>query len=104
MKVVLNLSTYATKEELDHATGVDTSDLAAKTYFIASKAEAHKLDIYKLVKVPTSINNFKTKVDDLDAGKLKTVPVELKKISAAVDNEVVKNKKFSTLLLLVKSK
>ena len=29
-KVVLDSSNYATKEELDHATGVDTSDLAAK--------------------------------------------------------------------------
>ena len=28
VKVVLDLSNYATKEELDHATGVDTTDLA----------------------------------------------------------------------------
>ena len=30
IKVVLN---YATKKELEHATGIDTSDLAAKKYF-----------------------------------------------------------------------
>ena len=30
IKVVLDLSNYATKKELDHTTGVDTSDLAAK--------------------------------------------------------------------------
>ena len=30
VKVVLALSNYATKKELDHATGIDTSDLAAK--------------------------------------------------------------------------
>ena len=30
------------------------------------------------------------KVDDLDNGKLKTAPVNLKKLSDAVDNEVVK--------------
>ena len=30
VKVVLDLSNYATKKELEHATGVDTSDLAAK--------------------------------------------------------------------------
>ena len=30
VKVVLGLSNYATKKELDHATDVDTSDLAAK--------------------------------------------------------------------------
>ena len=31
--VVLDLSNYATKNELDHATGVDTSDLADKKDF-----------------------------------------------------------------------
>ena len=30
VKVVLDLSNYATKKELEHATGVDTSDLAGK--------------------------------------------------------------------------
>ena len=30
VKVVLDLSNYATKKELDHATGVDICDLAAK--------------------------------------------------------------------------
>ena len=34
VKVVLDLSNYATKKELDHATGVDTSDLAAKKDFV----------------------------------------------------------------------
>ena len=43
------------------------------------------------------MNNLKTKVDDLDVGKLKTVPVDLKKLSDEVDNEVVKNTKFNTL-------
>ena len=36
------------------------------------KAEVDKLDVNKLVNVPTSLNNLKTKVDDLDIGKLKT--------------------------------
>ena len=82
VKVVLDLSNYATKKELYHATGVDISNLAAKKDFIALKAEVEKLDINKLVNVPTS---------------LKTVPVDLKKLSDIVDDEVVKNKKFSTL-------
>ena len=79
MKVVLYLSNYATKKELEHAKGVDTSDLAAKKYFIILKAEFEKLGIAKLVTVPTSLNNLKTKIDDLDVGKLKTVPIDLKK-------------------------
>ena len=33
----------------------------------------------------------------LDVGKLKSIPVELKKLSDVVDNEVVKNTKFNTL-------
>ena len=68
---MLDLSNYASKEELDHATRVDTSDLAAKKNFIALKTEVDKLDINKLVNVSTSLNNLKTKVDDLVVGKLK---------------------------------
>ena len=49
------------------------------------------------------MNNLKTKVDDLDVGKLKTVPVDLKKLSDVVDNEVVKNAKFNTLKTKVNS-
>ena len=42
------------------------------------KAEFDKLDINKLVNVPTSFYNLKTKVDYEDIGKLKTIPVDLK--------------------------
>ena len=31
-------------KKLDHATGVETSDLATKKYFIAIKSESDKLD------------------------------------------------------------
>ena len=50
-----------------------------------------------MVNVPTSLNNLKIKVDDSHAGKLKTVCVDLKKISDAVDKQVTKNTKFNTL-------
>ena len=43
------------------------------------------------------MNTLKSKVDDLDVGRLKTVPVDLKKLSDVIDNEVVKNTKFNTL-------
>ena len=88
------MSNYATRKELDHATGVDTSDLADKKDFIPLKAEVDKLNINKLVNVPTSLNNLKTKVGDSDLGKLKTVPVDLRDV---VDNEFVKNTRFNTL-------
>ena len=53
------------QKKLDHVTGVDAPYLADKNDFIAMKAEVHKLDINKLVNVPTSMNNLKTIVDDL---------------------------------------
>ena len=58
------------------ATGVDTSNLPAKSDFIALKAVIDKLDINKLVNVSTNLNNLKAKVDDVHADKLKTVMLE----------------------------
>ena len=37
----------------------------------ALKLEVVKLEISKLINAPTSLNNLKTKVDDLDFGKLR---------------------------------
>ena len=37
------------------------------------------------------MNNLKTKVENLGVGKLKSVPVDLKKLRDFADNEVVKN-------------
>ena len=31
-----------------------------------------------MVNVPTILNNLTTKVDDLDVGKVKTIPVDIK--------------------------
>ena len=47
--------------------------------------DVEKLGINKLTNVATSLNNSKT------------VPVDLKKLSDVVDNEIVKNTKFNTL-------
>ena len=61
------------------------------------EAEFDKLDITKMVNVSTSLKNSEKKVNDLDFVKLKIVPVDLKKVSDVVDNDVVKNTKFNTL-------
>ena len=61
------------------------------------RAEVDKLDINKLVDVPTSLNNWKTKINDLDVGKLKTVHIVLKNLSDIVSKKVVKNTKFNIL-------
>ena len=50
------------------------------------KAEGDKQVINKLTNVPTRLNNLKTKVDNLDVGKLKTAPIDLKKLNDVVDN------------------
>ena len=43
------------------------------------------------------MNNLKRKEDDLDVGKMKSIPVDLKILSDVVVNKVVKNTKFITL-------
>ena len=55
--------------ELENAEGIDASNLATKSYFIALKAEVGKLDIKELVKGPTGLKNLKTEVDKQDVGK-----------------------------------
>ena len=56
-----------------------------------------------MINIPTSFNDWKTKVEDLDVGKLKTVPVDLKKLNDVVDNKVIENAKFNTLKTTVNS-
>ena len=50
-----------------------------------------------LYNVPTSLNNLKAKVNDLDVGKLKTIPVNLRTLIPVVDNEVFKDTNVNTL-------
>ena len=50
-----------------------------------------------LVNVLNDLNNLKAKAGDLDVDKLKTAPVNLKKLNDEVSKEVVKNTKFNEL-------
>ena len=52
--------------------------------FFALKAEVDKCDINEVVNVPAGLNNFKTKVDDLKVGKMKTSR-RLKKIESFIE-------------------
>ena len=54
-----------------------------------------------MVKVPTCLNDLKTKADDLDVGKLKTVPIDLKKSSDVMDKQVFQKTAFNTLNIQV---
>ena len=56
------------------------------------------LEINELVKVPNGLNDLKTKVDDLNVGKLKTVPVEkIKNLKDEVSKEVVEKILYNKL-------
>ena len=79
VKVVLDLSNYATRKELKDATGVDASNLAAKRDFIALKAKFDKLGTNKFAYVLKDLNNLKRKINDLDVDKLRTIPVDWNK-------------------------
>ena len=70
---------YATKADLKNATGIDTSKLALKS----------------------NLPSLKPKADKIDAGKLKTVPVDLSKLSNVVNNGAVKETVYDKLVTKV---
>ena len=75
MKFELDLSNYAAKSDLKHATGVDTSKFGKKVDLANLNSNLDKLDIDKLKNVPTNLSNLKSKVNKLDVDKLVPVPV-----------------------------
>ena len=79
-------------KKVEHATGIETPDLASKQDFIDLKTEVDKLDINKLTNVSTSLYNIKTKIDELNVGKLKSVPEDLKKLNDVVLNDLLKTR------------
>ena len=82
IKVELDLSNYATKKDINDITHVDVSGFASKTNLVA----------------------LKTEVDKIDADKLKTVPVELAKLSNVVKNEVVKKTDYNAKVTTLENK
>ena len=71
-----DLSSYATKADLKGATRVDTFNLASKS----------------------SLAKLKAKVDKIEIERIKTVPVDLSKLSNIVNNEVVKKTVYYKLV------
>ena len=68
VKVELDLTNYATKTDLKIITHVDVSSFASKTNLTALKSELDKIDV----------------------DKLKAAPVDLAKLTNAVENDLVK--------------
>ena len=56
IKVKIDLTNYATKEDIKDITHVDTSDFALKTNLANLKTEVDKLDIDKLVPIPNDLS------------------------------------------------
>ena len=78
IKVELDLSSYATKIDLKNVAHVDVSSFVSKI----------------------NLASLKTKVDKKDADKLKTVPVDLAKVSNVVKNDVIKKTEYNKLVTM----
>ena len=74
VKVELDLTNYATKNDLKDITHVDVSSFASNTNLAA----------------------LKTEVDKIDTDKLKTAPTDLAKLTNAIEDDVVKKTDYST--------
>ena len=79
INVTVDLSSYATKDDIKDITHVDTSSFALKT----------------------NLGYLKTEVDKLDIDKLATVFVDLSKLSNVVKNDVVKKNVYDKLVAKV---
>ena len=58
INVKIDLSNYATKADIRSITHVDTSSFALKTNLASLKTEVDKLDIDKLVPIPTDLSKL----------------------------------------------
>ena len=85
VKAELDFPIYSTKADLKIVTVADTSEFAKKVDLASLKSEGHNLGIDKLQKASTCLNSLKSKVDKLDVNELVPAPVDLSKISYAVN-------------------
>ena len=58
INVTVDLSNYATKDDIKNITQVDTSRFALKTNFSNLKSEVDKLDVNKLKPIPTDLSKL----------------------------------------------
>ena len=79
INVTVDLSNYATKDDIENITHVDTSGFALKT----------------------NLADLKSEVDKLDVDKLKPIPTDLTKLSNVVKNDVVKKTDYNKLVAKV---
>ena len=80
INVKVDLSNYATKTDSKNVSHVDVSSFALKL----------------------NLASLETETDKIDADKLKTVPVDLVKLSNVVKNDLVKKTEYNKLVNKVK--
>ena len=73
------------------------SDFAKKADIASLKLDTAKLDIDELEKVISGLSSLKNKEDKLVIGKLKSIPVDLSKLSDVVKIDVVKKSEYDKL-------
>ena len=76
INVTVDLSDYATKDDIKNITHEDTSSFALKA----------------------NLANLKTEVDKLDVDKVAAVPVDLSKLSNVVKTDVLKKTDYNKLV------
>ena len=81
IKIELDLANYATKDDVKNITHVDESSFASKTNLAALKTEIGKIDVVKL----------------------KTAPLDLAKLTNAVENDLVKKSDNNTKVTSIES-
>ena len=79
INVKVDLSNYATKTDLKNISHADVSSFALKS----------------------NLASLKTEVDKIDADKLKTVPVDLARLSNVVKKDVIKKTEYDKLVAKV---
>ena len=111
IKLELDLSNYATKNDLKNITHVDVSSFASKTNLAALKTEGDKIDVDQLMTTPTDLAkltnavendlvkkiDYNTKVTSIEtqiAGLTKNM-VDITKLKAIDTNSFVSKTKFT---------
>ena len=73
INVKVDLSNYATKADIENISHVDTSSFALRTNLANLKTEVDKLDIDKLVHVPTGLSKLSNVVKNYVVKKLNMI-------------------------------
>ena len=95
IKIKVDLSNYATKTDFKNVAHVDTSSFALKANLANLKTEVDKLDIDKLVPVPTHLNKLSNVVKN-DVVKETVYDKLVTKVNNIDTNDFVLKTKYNT--------